>query len=280
MALLAMILLCMFVLINVVGTWYFVRATSVDPRFPMPAITGNVERFWFIVDWLSLLLVPSLLSGAAAVAAQNPDATGFRNFLYGWLLGRIVAPVIAPEEDDSIDEIGLLGYLAHRYQEFGRSLFMAPFMQILVLVAAAWVMDWILWGIGMREILQESFDYLLPVAGIPIMVQGMTNPPTLTPMPAAGLMAFALILNIRLAPIGLARTNYVIGKTLVALVAGTCLLGRTQLFSGVEYSAWPDLKWFELTLGLVALAVGTIPPLTIAFFQRRGSGSRAKPQRP
>ncbi|TBE49932.1 hypothetical protein ELH06_12555 [Rhizobium ruizarguesonis] len=272
---LAVILLVSFVLINIIGAWWFVRATSVDPRFPLPAISGKVERFWFIVDWITLLLLPAILCGAASVVVQNPDAAGFRNFLYGWLIGRVVAPVIAPEEDASIQEVGLLGYLAHRYQEFGRSLFMFPLMQIVVLVAVAWVMDWILWGIGIRELLQNSSDYLLPVAGVPIMIQGMTNPPVLTPMPVAGLMAFALVLNMRLTPIGLARTKHAMGITFIALIAGTCLLGRTQLFSGIEYRAWPSLEWSELAVGLIALAVGTIPPLTIAFFQRKSSGRGA-----
>ena len=272
---LAVILLVFFGLINIIGTWWFVRATSVDPRFPLSAISGNIERFWFVVDWITLLVLPALLCGAAAVAVQNPDAAGFRNFLYGWLIGRVVAPVIAPEADASIQEVGLLGYLAHRYQEFGRSLFMVPLMQIVVLVAVAWVIDWILWGIGIRELLQNSSDYLLPVAGVPIMIQGMTNPPVLTPMPVAGLMAFALVLNMRLTPIGLARTKHAMGITFIALIAGTCLLGRTQLFSGIEYRAWPGLEWSELAIGLIAMALGTIPPLTIAFFQRKSSGRGA-----
>lgn len=271
--LLGTVAIVLFASMNIIGTWYFVRVTSVDPRFPLPEVSSGInglfERVWLIIDWLSLLILPVLLCGVAATMGGNEHAQGLRNFLYAWLITRIVATVIAPEEDIPVD-IGPIEYVLRRYEEFGRSLFMVPLMYFLVFGLLAWIIDFLLSSVGLLDFLQESFDWLLPIAGLHVFVEKMSTTPRLTPMPVAALLAFAVILVARLAPFRSALSIIPFWKVFFALVAGVSLLGRTQLYSGFDFSGWPTWPTTaEFVAVCISVVLGTIPPLAISFFTRK-----------
>lgn len=266
------IVLLSFVLLNIVGTWYFVRVTNVDPRFPLPEFSkggrGVFERALVAIDCLSLLYLPAFLFGLRIGIEETGNDPGLRNFVYAWLISRIVAPVIAPEEDVPAD-IGFFGYIKRRYEEFGRSLFVLPIMYILVFGVIGWVISNILELISLREYYQSVFELLLPIAGFPVLFEDMSSKPSLTPIPAAALFAFAFILVARLAPLW--RSHLIPQwKIFACLVAGVCLLGRTQLYSGIDFSTWPTWPTTaEFVVACVSVVLGTIPPLAIAFFTRK-----------
>lgn len=271
--LLGTVVIILFVFMNIIGTWYFVRVTNVDPRFPLPEFSsgrgGIFERVWVTIDCLSLLYLPALLFWVRVLIEETGHDPSLRNFLYAWLISRIVAPVIAPEEDIPSD-IGFIRYLKRRYEEFGRSLFMLPIMQIFVFGLIGWFMTILLSLVGLLDYYQTVFEWLLPIAGFPVLVEQVSPKPRLTPMPAAALFAFALILVARLAPLSRVLHRIPHWKIFATLVAGVCLLGRTQLFSGIDFSAWPTWPTTaEFVVGCVSVVLGTIPPLVIAFFARK-----------
>lgn len=270
---LAVVQAIIFALINIIGTWYFVRVTSVHPRFPLPelssGIEGFLERVWLALDWFSLLYLPVLLCGVGATMGDNEPAQFLRNFLYAWLISRIVVPVIAPEEDIP-SNIGFFAYLGRRYEEFGRTLFMLPLMQILVFGLIAWIISFLLSSIGFLDRLQTSINDSLPFAGFPVIAEATSPQPQLTPLPAAALMAFAFIMVARLAPFRSVLHRIPVWKIFATLIAGVCLLGRTQLYSGIDYLGWPTWPTTaEFAALFVSVVLGTIPPLAIAFFTRR-----------
>ncbi|WP_315922292.1 hypothetical protein [Mesorhizobium sp. SP-1A] len=270
---LAAVQIILFALMNIVGTWYFVRVTSVDPLSPQPeplsGIERSFERVWLVLDWLSLLYLPALLCGVAATAGDNVYALGLRNFLYAWLMGRIVVPIIAPEEDIPVD-IGFIGYIRRRYKDFWQTLLMLPIKKVLIFGLFGWVISILFSAIGLLDRLQTSYNDALPFAGFPVFVESMSPRPPLTPMSAGALMAFGLFLSMRISAFMTLVHRFPMWVLFVTMTAGVCLLGRTQLFSGIDYTAWPTWPTTaELVAACISVVLGTIPPLTIAFLRRK-----------
>ena len=143
-------------------------------------------------------------------------------------------------------------------------------MKAVVFVLIAGGFELLLDLVGLHDTLQDAITFVLPLFGYPLVLPENGGTYTPSPLPIAALFAYGFILNMRLTPLTLSLRTFGIWPNLLALFFGIGLLGKTQLLSGVAFDAWPSWPGLgDLAAGTVTILLGTLPPLTIAFFERR-----------